>query len=259
MPWARRPICVVPFSTRPGVYLLFSDTLGVREVPTLSGDVVEELQILRLEWNMLSGTAVDSFVCYPYADIEAKRMAARFVQEQVLVDIPEMFYPYSFLLVDSLLLFEDPYGDGEFGEPESLRQYVGMQAMAIAVHDITGMSAEEMEELDNALTRDIIVGNISAIPDEAWSDFYEYSEEYYDINSYEVPDPILSVGFLELFDTWDGPTFNTRENDVLAYVQEVFNLTEEEFRTTYAEYPIVISKMEVLVEVLQSYGVHIYE
>ena len=46
------------FFDETGVYLLFSDTLGVREVPTLSGDVIEVPQILRLEWNMVSGTAV---------------------------------------------------------------------------------------------------------------------------------------------------------------------------------------------------------
>ena len=43
-----------------------------------------------------------------------------------------------------------------------------------------------------------------------------------------------------------------------AYIQEIFKFSEEEFRTTYKEYPVIIKKMEALVAVLHKYGVKIY-
>ena len=53
-------------------------------------------------------------------------------------------------------------------------------------------------------------------------------------------------------------TFNTKSSDVLAYVEEIFNLSETEFRETYAEYSVVIEKMEEMVNVLRKYGVNVY-
>lgn len=247
------------FFNETGIYLLFSDTLGVREVPTLSGDVVEVPQILRLEWNMVSGTAVDSFVCHAYTDFQAKQAAADFIRQQVVPNLPATFHPYSFLLLDRLEQFEDPWGSGVFNDPVDITSYSGMQAMAVAIHDIGGMTTEEQSELANSLVRELLVSRISVIPDEAWTDFYEYSEDYYDINSYNVPTPIQSVGFLETYYYDFGVAYNTHEYDLQAYVQEIFNQTEEEFRAAYAAYPIVISKMEEVVRVLQSYGVRIYE
>lgn len=53
-------------------------------------------------------------------------------------------------------------------------------------------------------------------------------------------------------------TFNTKSLDVLAYVEEIFNLSETKFRETYAEYSVVIEKMEEMVKVLRKYGVNVY-
>jgi hypothetical protein len=44
-----------------------------------------------------------------------------------------------------------------------------------------------------------------------------------------------------------------------AYVEEIFKLSESEFRETYAEYPIIIDKMEEMVKVLRKHGVKVYE
>ena len=143
--------------------------------------------------------------------------------------------------------------------PGKLNPWYTYGAMAVAIHDIGGMTTEELAELANSLVRELLISRISVIPDEAWTDFYEYSEDYYDINSYNVPTPIQNVGFLETYYYDFGVAYNTHEYDLRAYVQEIFNQTEEEFRAAYAAYPIVISKMEEVVRVLQSYGVRIYE
>ena len=56
-----------------------------------------------------------------------------------------------------------------------------------------------------------------------------------------------------------GPDFHSKEYDLKAYVEEIFKLSEAEFRETYAEYPIIIDKMEEMVKVLHKHGVKVYE
>ena len=66
------------------------------------------------------------------------------------------------------------------------------------------------------------------------------------------------VGFLPTYASSWMVTFNTKSLDVLAYVEEIFNLSETKFRETYAEYSVVIEKMEEMVKVLRKYGVNVY-
>ena len=42
-------------------------------------------------------------------------------------------------------------------------------------------------------------------------------------------------------------------------MEEIFKLSETEFRETYAAYPIIINKMEEMVKVLHKHGVKVYE
>ena len=77
--------------------------------------------------------------------------------------------------------------------------------------------------------------------------------------SVDLPDPFALAGFLDTYYYNWGVTFNSREYDKLAFVEEVFDLTEDEFRATYADYPIIINKMEEIVKVLNKYGVNIYQ
>ncbi len=66
------------------------------------------------------------------------------------------------------------------------------------------------------------------------------------------------AGYLPTYDIgWGGPDFHSKEYDLKAYVEEIFKLSEVEFRETYAEYPIIIDKMEEMVKVLHKHGVKV--
>lgn len=239
-----------------GVYLLFSDTLGVREVPTLSG-TAQNYQVVDLLWNMNSGGSYpDSLELFYYQDIAEKNAVAQLLQNDVLANLPELFHPYSVLLLDSLVRYTNSFGEFEAGQ--AINMLPAMQCLAISVGDISRLSPSEKANLQNSLMGGIVSYRISLIPDEVFDAFYSYSEEYYDIQPYSVPTPVQSVGFLEDTYTWTY-SFNTRENDRKIYVDTIFAMTEEEFRATYSEYPVVINKMEEMVRILREYGVNIYE
>ena len=51
------------FFNETGVYLLFNDTLGVREVPTLSGTTSADLQVIDFFWTMNPGDYYALFYC----------------------------------------------------------------------------------------------------------------------------------------------------------------------------------------------------
>lgn len=248
------------FFDRTGMYLLFSDTLIAREVNALSGEKEYVYTTVRLEWNMVSTNAgVDSFICYPYKTLEERKALTEFVEEKVLTDVPEIFYPYSMMLLDRLVYYKDNYGT--FDAPVELSFYSGMQSTVIALGNLTALTEEEKEILKNDLVGEMVASKITAIPDADWEEFYSYSDEYYKLSSqYEVPEPIEACGYLRTYSGgWGGPDFHTKEYDLLAYVEEIFKLSETEFRETYAEWPIIIDKMEAMVKVLHEYGVKVYE
>ena len=142
--------------------------------------------------------------------------------------------------------------------PSEVADYSGMQATAIALGDIATVSDEEKETLKNEIMKAMIVNNLSLIKDGDLAVFYSYSSDFYDISSWNVPTPVESVGFLPTYASSWTMTFNSKSTDVLAYVEEIFSLSETEFRETYAEYPVVIEKMEEMVNVLRKYGVNVY-
>lgn len=245
------------FYNETGIYLLFNDTLGMRETTTLSGEIAIDYKTVDFFWNMTTGeTYVDSLRLYYYKDIMHKRSAAQFVQDNILTNLPESFCPYSILLLDSLVFFQNSSGIYESGE--SIITLPALQCMAIAVGDVTQLTQEDVLHIQTEILQEVVVSRITLIPEEEFEVFYSYSEEYYDIYTFTVPKPVQSVGFLETYSNDWTIDFNTREYDKLAFVERVFELSETEFRTVYEEYPIVIAKMEELVRILNKYGVNVY-
>lgn len=246
------------FFDRTGVYLLFSDTLITQEVSTISGKKEDVYTTVRLEWNMVStNEGVDSFVCYPYEHLEQKKVLAEFVENEVLKNVSEIFKPYSVMLLDRFVYFKNQWGTLV---PTEYSFYAGMQSTVIALGDFIVLTAEEKEILKNDLVGEMVVSKISAIPDVDWEEFYSYSEEYYELSSqWEVPYPIQACGYLPTFEYEWMIDFHSKEYDRLAFVSEIFKLSESDFRETYAEWPIIIDKMETMVKVLRKYGVKVYE
>lgn len=241
-----------------GVYLLFNDTLGVRETPTLSGETASDLQIINFFWNMNPGDSYQDSLSFVYYQEEAqKEAAAAFLQDEILSNLPELFYPYSILLLDRCIHFTNAYGS--YDPIVDISTFPALQSTAVALGDIAHLSASEQKSLRSEVSGKLVTSRIDLIPDEEFTVFYSYSEGYYNLYTWELPSPYELAGFLDTYYYAWGVTFNSHEYDKLAFAEKVFELTEEEFRETYSAYPLVIAKMEEMVKILNQYGVNVYQ
>ena len=64
------------FFNERGVYLLFNDTLGIRQTPTLSGDTMTNLQVIDFLWDMTPSDQYRDSIKFVYQNDEAQRRAA---------------------------------------------------------------------------------------------------------------------------------------------------------------------------------------
>lgn len=240
------------FFDNTGIYLLFTDTLGVIENVSMSGEVVEEYKLLDLLYTMgPASTAPDSLEFIYYNSLQAKREAVNFLQNEVLPDVSELFYPFSILLLEQVVHFENFVG--LWYNRYEVVVFSGLQGAAMGLRNVAELSEDEKLELKNEVIKGLVINNITKIPDEEFVTFYSFSEGYYDTYSWNLPSPVYLSGFLE------SVSFYTHDDDKLAYVEKIYELSEDEFRETYADYQIVINKMEEMVRILQKYGVSIYE
>lgn len=245
------------FFNATGVYLLFNDTLTTYTVISLAGEPIVVNEIFNPGYAMTSSSSGDKFEFNYYDDIELQKFASDFIKEEVLAKTPKEMYPFSFLLTNSMLVSKNNYG--YYTEPELTNFYSGLQGSAVALGDLSILDENARKVLASDLLKNIIIAQIDKIPAEKFEKFYNYSNEYYDIYSWNVPYPYQSVGLLMTYAYEWGISFNSAEYDLKAYIEEVFAMSEEEFRAKYAEYPICIEKMEELIKVLESYGIVVYE
>ena len=170
-----------------GIYLLFSDTLGIREKTTLTGEVIQEWQLLKRGYSMVKRDYyLDSFVYHPYTTFEFQKAASEFIEEQVLTSISEVFWPNAILLLDRLEWYDNMYGSYMPGEDIACQ--AEFQAMLIALGDVGQATETEKEALKNELLKCMVENKASLLSAEDLSLFYSYSDEYYDINSYLLPE-----------------------------------------------------------------------
>ena len=196
-------------------------------------------------------TYQDSLELVYYSSISRKKAAMQYLKNEIISDLPELFYPYSILLLDRCVFYTNSYGDYELGE--NIYTFSGLSSTAIALGDVENLTEDEKEKMNTSIIGEMVLARFSAIPDELFKSFYLYSAEYYGISQYDVPNPVETVGFLD--SSYD---FNTEENDKLAFAEKIFELSEDEFREIYAEYPVVIAKMEEMVKILRECGLNIY-
>lgn len=239
-----------------GIYLLFTDTLGYREVTTLSGKISVDWQVIDFNYTMrpAESSYVDSLKLFRYQNIEQKKLAAEWLSKEVIPGVADLFHPYSIVLVDSFDMYKNA-GTAYEELVDSTYLYTAFQASVIAIGDVQKTTPETLQFLKTHLIQQMVIDKIHLIPEEEFETFYSYTEAggWYEQYFGWLPDPVQQTGLLKC-DYW-----STKADDKLDYVKEMYSISEDEFREKWGEWPIIISKMEEMKAIFKKYGVNVYE
>lgn len=242
------------FYEKTSCYLIFNDTLYDREVTTPAGTALEPV-VLDLTYEV-TGRQEHVFRYTLLKDIADKERAMVMLEDEVLPRIDTLFYPYSFFIVDEFFEQEaDTWG--ELSPEEKRGGYTSYYATVVSYDGFDEMSGEERNKHIREIVEAIMVRRYTELDDSEFADFYQYSEALY--GSYpSYNEFVMEIGFLETFLTSWTMSFYDRDVDLLAYVMEIFALTEEEFDEKYGEWPLVMQKKEALVKIFERNGVQVY-
>lgn len=253
------------FHDRNGIYLLFSDTLGIRENKTLAGEIVYDYQILGYDMTT-PGWSQDSFAYHYYTNQNERQKAVEFVEEHILPNISEIFWPGAMLLLDKSEYFKHGYFPENDYEPgfkpaKIIVAQNKLQAMVFGIGDVTEKTEEEKEAMKNEILQVMVSEKVSLLPAKDMELFYSYSNEWYNVNGFVITNAGLTYEELGLLPNLEDDGYistTSRDYDLAAFIERIFTISKDEFYTQFQSSPLIISKMEALVSVLQKYGVNIY-
>lgn len=262
------------FFQKNGIYLLFNDTIRKERTSTNpDGSPYYDYETANLSYIMtgLSNNYTEVFE-FDYLQTDAdKKAATQFVQDKILPHLSGGLLPFSLLLVDKITFnVENSSTYGQI-QKQTPMVYAGFRCTAIVTKGVAEMGDAAQTTYCNDILKAIVNSKLSALPPNAFDEFYSYSNAYYSTyQMYEAaeaffvdhPTP-MSIGLLDngvSYYRWS-PTgslimYNiaAKDYDLQDYTNAVFTYSDTEFEAKYGEYPICMRKFQLLKEIYQSLG-----
>lgn len=241
------------FHERNEVHLLFNDTLCHEQLGTNpDGIPIWHTEMLDLSYSLTSG-GDELYFDYLTNQSEMKE-SIHFIETYMIPRLASPLRPYSILLVNQL-------SENYYGTIRPIDYYLGYRCLAIAVGNIAEMNEQEKRNFFSPIFGEIIQKKISIVPATVMEKFYTFSKEFYgktyaaagvpEDENYEFDyDKVYSRGFLEAYYN----LFISADYDLNDYIEALFNTSEEDFKNTYADYPIIIEKYDVLKQIISDLG-----
>ncbi len=255
------------FYKETGSYLIFNDSLYYRDLTTPQGSE-PECVILDLQYQ-ISGTTDDSKISYSLLqNMEDKTSATRFLKEEILTWLSPAFYSYTFFMADDFVVSTQPYWWSDMWVDTPTEAYAGYNATLIAYNDFYSKDETERYRYKRQVLRIMLEKNHTQIKESEYDDFYNVFPKFYakrpekkdDKGKGDYEETVWEVGYMTTYQGSMYQDFWSKKYDLLAYVTEIYSLTEEEFDAKYdkEKYPIVHQKKEALVKIFERNGVRVY-
>lgn len=230
-------------------YLLFNDTLRHEPIGTLPDGTTQYFtELLDIDYTIGSDkNIVHQVYVYSYLQtIEEKRAAAELLRTKIITHLPQSMRPFSWLLVRGI----SPKGtDGQ------LPAVSGQRCIAAALDG--SVSGEEQQAVVAAVLAKVVGSKVS---DEQLDVFYRISADDYEgyASTCTTIEKYWEYGFLVMGLNWKGvPTpkyLPTKQQDVDAYMQLVFQYSSDEVAERFADYPLVIEKADIMRQIIEQTG-----
>ncbi len=251
-------------------YLIFNDSLYYRNLTTPQGSD-PELVMLDMKYQ-ISGTTDKTPIRYSLLkNMEDKELATKFLKEEILSWLSPAFYSYAFFMVDEFFSSVEEF-DLDIFEYVWIEfpaeAYAGYNATLIAYNDFYSRNETERYSYKRKVLKTLVEKTHSQIKDSEYDDFYNVLSKYYkkrpeqkdEEGKGDYEESILELGYLTTYQSSWGISFWEKKYDLLAYVTEIYSLTQEEFDEKYdkEQYPLVHQKKNALVKIFERHGVRVY-
>lgn len=253
------------FYAETGCYLLLNDTLKHEYVGVdMYGNPVYKTELVDLTYGITS-TRQWKFV-FDYATEEERvQKAADIVKNNILASMDTAYYPYSFLLVETLkaTAYQIEEGDlvGSWSELHEESDYVGSRAIALSMSRLLADPQEFADKFLKKLLIKLLTTNVL-------KDFYAYGNAYYGRNEivgeFDTEEDFLrQTGILSFTSSWEE---DEDGNAVLVfydvsylddrdkYLEAILERKEKEFKQKYADYDVILRKLELLKQAIVELG-----
>lgn len=243
-------------------YLLFNDTLQHRSLGVdYHGDEQFFTETVNIGYRL--GGSVEGTAIYNYglfSSLQEKEAAVDFLKSYVLVDLVDVLRPYSWLLINDI-----SYIDPLTGMPSTASIIVGERCIAVGLTDLQYLSAQEKTDLGRQILATTVSVGASKV-EEVASRFFAISESLYGGRITPLPTTdaanltaLNERGFIVQDWLIEGFWLNRgvipgREKDLESYVKLVYNSTDEQVNTQYANYPLVRQKYNLLKTIFRELG-----
>lgn len=244
-----------------GSYLLFNDTIQHYFVSVdINGDSAYFTEKLDLAYKIGGAVSTSYYYFTLMKNLERKKAAVEFVEDNILYHFTNALQPFSWLLVNKIYY----YNGVNTTNPVAAS---GERAMVLAMQNLARIKTETqktnfIQQILVAIVDKIVVdystkfNSFSSVSSSLYS---KYFSGYDDATKQECLDYLLTKGFLS---RGDDPSWGTQKNgyypssstDLSDFAQLVVINDMETIESDYAKYPIVIQKAKTMVECLESVG-----
>lgn len=260
------------FYQKNGIYLLFNDTIRKERVATNpDGTPYYDFETANLSYIMtgISNNYKEIFE-FDYLQTDADKQAAtRFIEDKVLPHLGGGLLPFSLLLVNKITFNVENSSTYGMIQKQTPMVYAGFRCTAIVTQGVADMDDATQKTYCNDILKSIVNSKVSALPANAFDEFYSYSNAYYSTYAmYEAAEAFFvdhptpySIGLLDGgYYRWSTEgslimyNIKAKNYDLEDYTNAVFTYTDAEFEALYGEYPICMRKFKLLKDIYQTLG-----
>lgn len=240
------------FYERTGVHLILRDEVG----ETLDADGNPYIEMIDLKWNFTEDGYVQT---YEILTPEQQPKAVEILEKNI---IHHLCGPNSTLFsVYPVANYYDKWGD-------TYQIFSTIRCTLVNMNEVLKAKTDE-ETAEAILTILYRIGDkmVNDLSSEFRQPFYDFSKEYHGkYISKEAPDWVenqdmkylYKYGFVSYYKDYYGDTkydeFPTSYNDFMSFVEFVLKNSEEKIRRDFADYPLVITKYELMRSIIEKAG-----
>ena len=250
------------FYDKTGCYIVFNDSLAKREAITPAG-VYTFVDTLDLNY-AASYRTEHKFYYTLLPTVDERRVAADFLANEVLPRLDTVFYPYAFFMVDSLRISRHMQ-DGSMitMKPEETMGSWVCYSVTVVAYGGFGMDVEGRKAQIREIQKGILINTYDTKLDSLdYLDFLSIAEPYRNIEEtwWEEGETQEEWSFERgfLYGVWATQSYRLWNNDVAAYIWEIFSMTKDEFDKKYEEWPIILERRDAMVAILEKKNVSVY-